>query len=359
MDALSARITILDEDGVIIAVNTAWRRFADTIGAPTTTNGNGIGCSYLTIVGARVLGSPEPEQVIAGLCEVISGERPDFRLAYSCRGAGEQRWFDLRAIPFSADGARRIVIAEEDITDMKRAETGLRDLAGRLLSVQDDERRNMARELHDTTAQNLVAALLDLDRLQQMNAHADDASRAILGELRGLVEQSLQETRTFSYLLHPPLFDIRGLAPTLSWYVRGFEKRSAITVSLSVQEGLQRMPPAVENALFRVVQEALTNIHRHSGSATAEIRLAQSSKEVVLEVADHGRGISGNAEFGGGDIASLGVGISGMRVRLHQLAGDLKIRSTGQGTTIRASVSLEHLRSLTGADDLSRQIPAA
>jgi PAS domain S-box-containing protein len=357
MDALSARIAILDEHGVIIAVNTAWRRFADRIGVPATTDGNGIGCNYLTIVGARVAESPQAEQVTAGLCEVISGERADFRLAYSCRGAGEQIWFDLRAIPFSADGARRIVIAQEDITDMKRAETGLRDLAGRLLSVQDDERRNMARELHDTTAQNLVAALLDIDRLQQMNA--DDASRAILGELRGLVEQSLQETRTFSYLLHPPLFDIRGLAPTLSWYLRGFEKRSAITVSLSVQEGLQRMPPAVENALFRVVQEALTNIHRHSGSATAEIRLAQSSKEVVLEVTDHGRGISGNVEFGGGDIASLGVGISGMRVRLHQLAGDLKIRSTGQGTTIRASVSLEHLRSITGADDLSRQIPAA
>jgi signal transduction histidine kinase len=217
-------------------------------------------------------------------------------------------------------------------------------LAERLLRVQDEERRHMARELHDTTAQNLVAALLDIDRLTSRLV-LDDASGELIEEGRKLIELSLQEIRTLSYLLHPPLLDELGLPAALRWFVRGFENRSGITIALTMQNDMQRLPPPVESALFRVLQEALTNIHRHSESATAEIRLTRSAQEVVLEVADQGRGIPMD-DGSLADIASLGLGISGMRVRLHQLGGELTILSAGQGTTVRAAVSLERFQSM-------------
>ena len=201
----------------------------------------------------------------------------------------------------------------------------------------------MARDLHDTTAQNLVAALLDIDRLTARLV-LDDASGELVEEVRKLIELSLQEIRTLSYLLHPPLLDELGLPSALRWFVRGFENRSGITIALTIEDDMERLPPPVESALFRVIQEALTNIHRHSESATAEIRLTRSAQEVVLEIADQGRGIATD-DGSAIDIASLGLGISGMRVRLHQLGGELVIHSTGQGTTVRAAISLDRFRS--------------
>jgi signal transduction histidine kinase len=214
----------------------------------------------------------------------------------------------------------------------------------------------MARELHDTTAQNLVAALLDVDRLPQLLPTLDEASQELLDEVRILVDRSLQELRTLSYLLHPPLLDELGLASALPWYVRGFESRSGITVSLTVQKGIGRMPAAVESALFRTVQEALTNIHRHSGSATADIRLTLSRGEVMLQIRDQGRGMPVDASSGGADMAKLGVGISGMTARLLQLGGKLEIQSTPKGTIVTATVSLDILRSISVTDHLTRRI---
>ena len=205
----------------------------------------------------------------------------------------------------------------------------------------------MARELHDTTAQNLVAALLDIDRLATKLV-LDDVTGEFVEEARRLIDLSLQEIRTLSYLLHPPLLDELGLPSALRWFVRGFENRSGITIALTIQDDMERLPPPVEAALFRVIQEALTNIHRHSESATAEIRLTRSADEVVLDVVDQGRGIPMD-DGSKADIASLGLGISGMRIRLHQLGGELTIHSAGGGTTVRAAISLERFQSTVAA----------
>jgi two-component system NarL family sensor kinase len=338
MDALSARIAILDEQGVIMAVNAAWRRSMEENCLPEPVSD--VGTSYLAACDAAIPRQPEVEETAAGLREVLRGERREFLGYRACRTPKGLRWFQIRATCFGDEMARRVVLAHEDITEIKEAETGLRELTGRLLRVQDEERRRMARELHDTTAQNLVAALLDIDRLPQTLAAVDEVSQELLDEVRLLVDRSLQELRTFSYLLHPPLLDQLGLASALRWYVRGFESRSGITVSLTVQENIDRMPAAVESALFRAVQEALTNIHRHSGSATADIRLTQSPTEVVLKIRDQGRGMAVDVVSGSAEFAILGVGISGMRARLHQLGGKLEIRSTSKGTTVTATVSL-------------------
>ena len=342
MDALPAQIAILDQRGVVIAVNTAWRRFIADAGVG---EGARVGADYVAMCAAAIPDAVGAERAAKAVRSVLHAERQEFRFDYGRSGSQGLRWFQMRAVWFGDDGERRVVVEQEDITEIKRAETGLRELAERLLRLQDEERRHMARELHDTTAQNLVAALLDIDRLATRLA-LDDASGELVDEARKLIEQSLQEIRTLSYLLHPPLLDELGLPSALRWFVRGFENRSGITVALSVYEDMVRLPPPVESALFRVVQEALTNIHRHSESATAEIRLTRSAHEVVLEIADHGRGISTDAgsEL---DIASLGLGISGMRVRLHQLGGELEIRSTGEGTTVRATVSPDRLQAIT------------
>jgi signal transduction histidine kinase len=259
----------------------------------------------------------------------------------------------MRATRFGEGRTRRVVIAHEDVTEIKRAETKLRELTGRLLRVQDEERQRMSRELHDATAQNLVAVLMDLDRLLQILPPRDDVAQELLDEARTLVESSLQEIRTLSYLLHPPLLDELGLASALRWLVRGFENRSGITVSLAVQEEVGRMPAPVETALFRVVQEALTNIHRYSGSATADIRLTRSPGAISLQIKDQGRGMPAKTAQDDTDPGLLGVGISGMRARLHQLGGELDIQSTASGTTVTATISLARLHSMSTADDVT------
>lgn len=158
-------------------------------------------------------------------------------------------------------------------------------------------------------------------------------------ECQSLAEQSLQEMRTFSYLLHPPILDQAGLALALQWYVEGFTKRSGIYVDLIVIEDIGRLPLEVETALFRIVQESLTNIRRHSGSETASIRLEKKPGEVLLKIADHGSGMPTNGSPDSIEsIADLGVGIPGMRQRLRQLGGRLQIESTDEGTTVIAVV---------------------
>jgi signal transduction histidine kinase/ABC-type uncharacterized transport system substrate-binding protein len=223
----------------------------------------------------------------------------------------------------------------------KYADIELQGLTARLLRLQDDERRRIAMELHDVTAQNLGTITINLAGLLQNRFRPSDVLR-VLNECRALGEQSLNELRTLSYLLHPPMLDQAGLVFAIEWYIDGFIKRSGIRVGLVVQPDLSRLPPEVEMALFRVVQECLINIHRHSGSSTAEIRLERRGSQVVLEVKDQGRGLPANGEVGEADeIVSVGVGIPGMRQRLSQLGGSLEIETGDQGTTVTAVVPLE------------------
>jgi len=339
MDALSAHIVIVDAHGTIVGANAAWLRFGEECGfggAPYE-----IGSDYLALCAEAIAGLQHREELTNGVRRILRGEQPAFRMEYASAMPNAPKWFQIRATRFG-DGAGAVV-AHEDITEIKEAENGLRQLAGRLLRLQDEERRRMARDLHDVTSQNLVAAALDIDRAHDASPELDEPTKETLEEARALVEQALQEIRTLSYLLHPPLLDELGLGAALGWYVRGFENRSGITVALTIPEKMERLPAAAEQALFRIVQESLTNIHRHSGSATAEIRLSASRSEIVLEVSDQGRGMQDGADPDRTGIVSLGVGVSGMRVRLNQLGGELSVRGTARGTTVRATISLDRL----------------
>lgn len=216
----------------------------------------------------------------------------------------------------------------------------LQKLSQRLLKVQDDERRKMARDLHDVTGQTLAAlkmAVAELERRLERNL----STSSVLSDIDTLAEQALQEIRTTSYLLHPPLLDEIGFRAAAEWYVEGFAKRSGINANLDLAEESERLPIAIETALFRVLQESLTNVHRYSGSSEVSVRFHRQAETAVLEVADRGCGIPEELlnRLGIG-CAEAGVGLAGMRERLHELNGNLEINSDGSGTRLRAIVPL-------------------
>jgi PAS domain S-box-containing protein len=226
-----------------------------------------------------------------------------------------------------------------DVTERKRAEKTLRELSGHLLRLRDAERRRIARELHDTTAQSLAALAMNLARVKEAGAPLDPSATRALAESLELAASCSREIRTLSYLLHPPLLDELGLAAALRWYADGFAQRSGIEVALEVAPELGRLHQEVELALFRVVQESLTNIHRHSGSSRASIHVLAAASEVVLRVVDEGRGLpvpAGAAGAGGG--GGGGGALAGRRERIRQLGGRMEIRSGREGTTVEAAL---------------------
>src|SRR5262249_33197629 len=240
------------------------------------------------------------------------------------------------------------VIVNEDITARKETEAALetsalqmQSLATRLMHAQDDERRRIARLLHETTAQELAGLKMLLARLNRTSEQLSDGERALPDGSMALAESWMSGVRTLSYLLHPPFLDEAGLLSAVRWYVEGFAKRSAIAVTVDLPSTFGRLPQDAETALFRVIQEALINIHHHSESSTAHIRLQVDDHDLTLEVHDHGKGMP--AEFVSelmSAAGAIGVGIAGMRERLQQFGGTLDIRSSEGGTVIRAHMPM-------------------
>jgi len=214
-------------------------------------------------------------------------------------------------------------------------------LSSRLLTLQDEERRRLALDLHDPIGQRLAALAMNLDVIEQTAKALDARSRRALAESRSLAEQCAREVRTFAYLMHPPLLDEAGLVSAVRWYAEGFAKRSGIRVVMDLGE-VGRLPEPIETAIFRVVQEGLTNVHRHASTTTASIRLRASADAVALEIHDQGRGLhdAGTHRNGARRREALGVGIQGMRERIRQLGGTFDVAFTDGGTTVRVSVPL-------------------
>ncbi len=216
----------------------------------------------------------------------------------------------------------------------ERTEEQLRHLSLRLMTTQDEERRRIARELHDSAGQTLAALKMTMASFRIARADAPEVSRR-LDEMSALADGVLQEIRTASYLLHPPLLDEAGVACAARWFVEGFAKRSGISVSCNIAENIERLPRLFELVLFRVLQESLTNVHRHSGASKATVNLKVESGQIRLEVADNGGGIAeGHLQRFDSASGNEGVGIAGMRERVHELGGRFDIRSGPTGTTV-------------------------
>jgi PAS domain S-box-containing protein len=240
----------------------------------------------------------------------------------------------------------------EDITERKRAEDELRKLSGELLRLQDEERRRISRDLHDSTGQNLVALATMLSQLRVAIPAAKRKSRALLSDCLALADQCIREVRTLSFSLHPPLLDQGGIEDVIRDYVDSFAKRSGIQIELELSRSVGRMSRDIELALFRVVQEGLTNIQRHSGSRRAKIRLYRNSY-LTLEISDPGRGGSASVLRGKDEPRfKAGVGIASMQERVNLIGGQLEIDSTDQGTTVRVTIPLggnEHQKTVHSA----------
>jgi signal transduction histidine kinase len=250
------------------------------------------------------------------------------------------------------------------IEELHHAARTTRALAGSVLHAQDDERRRIARELHDSTGQNLIATRMLVGRLRAM---VPASAGPAMDELDQTIRQSIDEVRTVSYLLHPPFLDESGLRLALAHYVDGFSQRSGIAVELHVAADVDRLPPNVELALFRVVQEALTNVSRHSGSPTARINLRlgtmYGSRGVVLSVEDSGRGIAAAVRRPGAIALRArpnnGVGLASMRERLHQLGGQLEVVSAVGRTVVTAVIPDADSGWQTPAGPTPAQLPRA
>jgi PAS domain S-box-containing protein len=267
------------------------------------------------------------------------------------RGQARHWTVNCFPIPNARGEITKVGITSLDVTERKDAEAAARSLSSRLLRLQDEERRRIARELHDSLGQYLTALKINLELAREAE---EPRKRELLADAVKLADGCLTETRTISHLLHPPLLDEAGFASAANWYVQGFAERSGLDVNIDVPSGLKRMPAPVETALFRVLQESLTNIHRHAQSTAAEIQLQVEAELVRLTVLDDGRGIPREfLERFRQDGTQSGVGLAGMRERIRELGGRLDIDSGERGTKLTAEIPLPQREQSRGSEGVS------
>ncbi len=326
---------ILDARGAILHANAPFARFVDQ--------------PLEQFLGSRLQNYVSPAALPRLEALLESGTRGSVKGEIELRrGGGRRVSICLSLSPLKS--SKTICAVATDLTGisdnseaLRASEKELRLLSTRLLEIQDEERRRIARDLHDITGQKLALQCIALSRMTRLlSPTANDETRESIAQCLDLTNQIVEEIRTLSYLMHPPLLDELGLPAAVKWYAEGFQKRTGIRTDVDVARGLPRLRPDAEVALFRVVQESLTNVHRYSGSPNAYVRITADEDEYKVEVGDFGKGMkveqsaSPNTEA-----APLGVGIQGMRQRIRQLSGALDIFSKlGKGTVVIASLPI-------------------
>src|SRR5579864_4971758 len=352
VETIDEGAAILAEDGMVLYSNQSFAKFFDVtlekfIGAPLYSLVFGRERDFL-------------KTLVAGAKFAVT--RGEIRVRHD---NNKPRTIRLTLSPNRELGVNAICAVATELTEivetneaLRVTETSLRQLSARLLQLQDEERRRIARDLHDTTGQKLVVLSMTLDRLARFPELRKGEAQETLKEGREIAEKIAEEIRTLSYLLHPPLLDECGLQSAVRWYAEGFEKRSGIKLDVAISPDLVRLPIDAETALFRVVQESLTNVHRYSGSARAEIRISEISGEVRLEVVDYGKGLKAGTVRAALDAsARLGVGIPGMRERLHQLGGRLNVDFGATGTTVAATLPIKKATAESETTSRDKQVP--
>jgi signal transduction histidine kinase len=310
----------------------------------------GVGPSVLTILvdligiwywflppsGSFALIDPKPD--IAGMLGfvIFSGVIVAFGET-TRRSLARSRWAEDQLRNAHSELERKV---QQRTAELSMANESLMELSHRLQLLRDEERRQIARELHDSVGQMLAALSMNIAQVQSQSHKLDPVAARAASENAGLVEQITKEIRTISHLLHPPLLDAAGLASAVRWYVDGFSERSKIKVDTEIPTEFRRLSDEMEITIFRMVQECLTNIHRHSGSDSAIVAIREEDHGIVVEVKDAGKGIPLDKQMEMRSDRS-GVGFRGMRARLRQLGGELDVQSDSGGTSVIAKLPLQ------------------
>jgi signal transduction histidine kinase len=245
-----------------------------------------------------------------------------------------QRWYQLAVTTFEQSEFLRVVVSHDDVTELVNSRHSVADLHSRLNRLQEDERQRIAIELHDSTAQYLVAAGLNLSRLKDLIK--EDETMAICNEVDGLLDEALKELRTFTYLLHPIGLSNAGLTVTLQRFAIGLEKRSSLAIDLTLDEDIDRLPFEFQRMVLRIAQEALANAHRHAAATRVDLSVDIEDRHLHLRVSDNGRGMPSWSETE----SSSGVGIAGMKARVAQFGGTIDFPSGPSGTTVIATIPI-------------------
>jgi PAS domain S-box-containing protein len=330
LDAIPQQIWSGPPDGTLDYCNERWRSYM------------GLGLEELRGSGWQSMLHPnDRERVLKAWNESVTNGTPYEQEERHRRVDGTYRWFLARGVPLR-DAQGRILRwhgTNTDIEDRKQAEEELQRLSGQLLRSQDEERRRIARDLHDSTGQDLVALATSLSQILKSIPSSNRKLRKLAFQCEALAAQCIRDVRTLSYLLYPPMLDETGLGDAIRHYATGYTKRTGIEVQFEMPPSLERMKPDVELALFRVVQESLTNIQRHSGSAIAEIRIEYDVGKLTLEISDKGTGMSENLRIRNGKLSSgFGVGIPSIEERVRLIGGHLEIESSHSGTKIHVTI---------------------
>ncbi len=321
LDSVAANVAILDDTGEIIAVNDAWIQFSEFNELPLEDYG--LGTNYISL--CESLDAPGAVDARQALRDLLAGEPGPIRYEYQVNLANGPIWVRMTATRISRDDRTLVILTHEDITVQRHTQAALGRATAALLHAEDDERRRIARELHDGTAQYLTGAKLMLGAMK-----LEGRAEKTRVEVEALLVNALEEIRSLSYVLHPPALEEMGLGPAMRQMIEGFARRTGLSVQIDIADDFPKMARPTEVALYRVAQEALANVHRHSGSPRATISLRQAGEMALLAIRDYGVGLPESAA------PVLGVGLAGMRLRLEFVNGHISLTSAQPGVLVEA-----------------------
>jgi two-component system NarL family sensor kinase len=344
LDALTTPMAVLDGYGRILLVNTSWRELLRLSGR--TVDNDGIGAHYLDLGIPGPVAEHDALALRIGLRKVLRRAAERFQYVVRVQHDRADQWYQVRAVRVAIAGCVRVVVTHEDVTAVQTAQRAVEDLSNRLLTLQEEERHRIAAELHDSTAQQLTGAGLYLSSLR--SRLPDDAeTRRTVGQIGRAIHEAQKEIRTLSYLLHPPYLHRDGLRATLTRYVKGFASRTGLKATSLIPREVDAFLPEVQLALLRIVQEALSNVHRHASAARVVVRIKRTRTALLFGIFDDGRGIGAvPGKAGASRTRPMGLGVPGMHARIHQLGGVLRIRGGSRGTIVLGRIPLARCRPL-------------